>query len=282
MIKGFIYFFFNNLYKATLILKPLLMTTWKIKTIKKVKLNKPVLIEGMPGIGNVGKIAADLIVEQLKAEKMLSFFSYCLPNSVFVKEDSMIELPKIEMLYKKKGKTDFLFLVGDVQPMREEDSYRFAEAVLDAALKHSCSEIITLGGIGLQELPKKPRVFCTGNDKKFVQEFVKLGANDKLYGVVGPIMGISGLLLGLSKEKGIRAASLLAETYGHPMHIGLREAKELMAILEKKYKLGLDMAKVEKDIKKLENEIKPIAKQQGMLEQKKLSDSAREDASYIG
>ncbi|HJX05634.1 MAG TPA: PAC2 family protein [Candidatus Nanoarchaeia archaeon] len=258
------------------------MTTWKIKTIKKVKLNKPVLIEGMPGIGNVGKIAADLIVEQLKAEKMLSFFSYCLPNSVFVKEDSMIELPKIEMLYKKKGKTDFLFLVGDVQPMREEDSYRFAEAVLDAALKHSCSEIITLGGIGLQELPKKPRVFCTGNDKKFVQEFVKLGANDKLYGVVGPIMGISGLLLGLSKEKGIRAASLLAETYGHPMHIGLREAKELMAILEKKYKLGLDMAKVEKDIKKLENEIKPIAKQQGMLEQKKLSDSAREDASYIG
>src|SRR4030042_1356548 len=282
MIKGFIYFFFNNLYKAALILKTLLMATWKIKTIKKVKLNKPVLIEGMSGIGNVGKIAADLIVEQLKAEKMLSFFSYCLPNSVFVKEDSMIELPKIEMLYKKKGKTDFLFLVGDVQPMREEDSYRFAEAVLDAALKHSCSEIITLGGIGLQELPKKPRVFCTGNDKKFVQEFVKLGANDKLYGVVGPIMGISGLVLGLSKEKGIRAASLLAETYGHPMHIGLREAKELMAILEKKYKLGLDMAKVEKDIKKLENEIKPIAKQQGMLEQKKLSDSAREDASYIG
>jgi len=258
------------------------MPEWKIKTLKKVKLNNPVLIEGMPGIGNVGKIAADLIVEQLKAEKILSFFSYCLPNSVFVKEDSMVELPKIEMFYKKKGKTDFLFLVGDVQPMREEDSYRFAEAVLEAALKHNCREIVTLGGIGLQGLPKKPRVFCTGNDKKFIQEFVKLGANDKLYGIVGPIMGISGLLLGLSKEKGIKAASLLAETYGHPMHIGLREAKELMAILEKKYKLGIDMSKVEKDISKLEKEIKPLAKQQEMLEHKKLMDAMGEDVSYIG
>src|SRR4030066_679766 len=122
MIKDFIYFFFNNLYKATLILKPLLMTTWKIKTIKKVKLNKPVLIAGMPGIGNVGKIAADIMVDQLKAEKIISFFSDCLPNSVFVQEDNMVELPRIEFRYKKKGKNDFLFLVGDVQPMREQGS----------------------------------------------------------------------------------------------------------------------------------------------------------------
>jgi uncharacterized protein (TIGR00162 family) len=258
------------------------MAEWKIKTIKKVKLNKPVMIEGMPGIGNVGKIAADLIVEQLKAEKIMSFFSYCLPNSVFVKEDNMVELPKIELFYKRKGKADFLFLVGDVQPLKEEESYLFAEAVLNQASKFKCKEIITLGGIGLQEPPKKARVFCTGNDKALINEFVKHGANDKLHGLVGPIMGISGLLLGLGKEHGIKAVTLLAETYGHPMHIGLREAKETMRILEAKYKLGLDMAEVEKDIKKFESEIKPRVKQAEMLEQKKLSDSAREDASYIG
>ncbi|KYK27151.1 hypothetical protein AYK26_00460 [Euryarchaeota archaeon SM23-78] len=258
------------------------MSDWKIKTIRRVKLSKPILIEGMPGIGNVGKIAADLIVDQLKANKLVSFLSYCLPNSVFVNEDNLVELPKIELFHKKKNNKDFLFLVGDVQPMKERDSYAFANVVIDYAEKHKCKEIITLGGIGLQEPPSKPKVYCTGNDKKFIEEFVKLGASNKLYGVVGPIMGISGLLLGLSKDKGIRAVSLLAETYGHPMHIGLRGAKELMKMLEKKYKLGIDMKKVEKDIKGFEKEMKPKAIQHELLEQEKLRELSPKDTSYIG
>ena len=48
------------------------MSDWKTTVVKKVKLNKPILIVGMPGIGNVGKIAADLMVDQLKAEKIIS------------------------------------------------------------------------------------------------------------------------------------------------------------------------------------------------------------------
>lgn len=258
------------------------MSDWKTTIIKKVKLNKPVLIAGLPGIGNVGKIAVDISVDQLKAEKILSFFSYCLPNSVFVQEDNMIDLPRIEIRHKRKGKSDFLFLVGDVQPMKEEDSYSLANAVLESVIKLGCKEIVTLGGIGLQEPPKKPKIYCTGNDKKFVDEFVKLGANNKLHGVVGPIMGISGLLLGLSKEKKIRAACLLAETYAHPMHLGLREAKELMITLEKKYKIGLDMSKVENDIAKLEKQLKPMAKQQEMLDDEKMMGKGHQDTSYIG
>lgn len=255
------------------------MSDWKVKTIKKVKLNKSVLIEGMPGIGNVGKLAADLIVEHLKADLIMSFFSDCLPNSVFVKEDNLVELPKIELYHKKKAGRDFLFLVGDVQPMKENDSYSFANAVLETVAKLNCREIVTLGGIGLQEHPKKPKVYCTGNDKKFIQEFSKLGASSKLYGVVGPIMGISGLLLGLSQPKGIRAVSLLAETYAHPLHIGLRGAKEIMKLLEKKYKLGIDMKKVEKDIKGFESELKPMSRQQELLQQAK---DRTEDINYIG
>ena len=86
------------------------MSEWKIRVTKKVSLSQPVLIEGMPGIGNVGKIAADLIVEQLRATRIISFFSYCLPNSVFVKEDNLVELPRIELYHKRKNKKDFLLL----------------------------------------------------------------------------------------------------------------------------------------------------------------------------
>jgi proteasome assembly chaperone (PAC2) family protein len=66
------------------------------------------------------------------------------------------------------------------------------------------------------------------------------------------------------------------------MHLGLREAKELMMILEKKYKMGLDMSKVEKDISKLEKQLKPMAKQQEMLDEEKMMGKGHQDTSYIG
>ena len=43
------------------------MSTWKIQQIgKKPKLNNPIFIEGLPGIGNVGKVAIDVIIDELK------------------------------------------------------------------------------------------------------------------------------------------------------------------------------------------------------------------------
>ena len=42
--------------------------TQEAKTIPK--LNNPLFIEGLPGIGNVGKIAVDFLVEELKAKKL--------------------------------------------------------------------------------------------------------------------------------------------------------------------------------------------------------------------
>jgi len=252
---------------------------WKITILKNLKLKESVLIEGMPGIGNVGKIAADMLVEQLKAEKVASFFSFCLPNSVFVKDNNMVELPKIELFHKKVGKKDYLFLLGDVQPMDSEDSYNLTESILGLVAKYKCKEIIALGGIGLQESPEKPKLYCTGNNEKLIKEFTSLGVSNNLYGFVGPIMGITGLLLGLSAKRKMDALALLCETSVHPMHIGLREAKELMSIIEKKYKLGVSLEKVEKNIKKLEQGMKPILRQQELGKGK---NEPHSDTSYIG
>jgi hypothetical protein len=65
--------------------------TWKItKTVKKIpKLKNPILIEGLPGIGNVGKVAVDFIIDELKAKKLYDIFSYTFPHSVFVNEKSL-------------------------------------------------------------------------------------------------------------------------------------------------------------------------------------------------
>ena len=52
------------------------MSSWKIKPVgKKPNLKNPVLIEGLPGIGNVGKIVVDFMVDELKAQKVYEIYS---------------------------------------------------------------------------------------------------------------------------------------------------------------------------------------------------------------
>jgi uncharacterized protein (TIGR00162 family) len=256
------------------------MSEWKIKTHKKIKLKNPVLIEGLPGIGNVGKIAADLMSEQMKTKLLYSIFSHSLPNSVFVTEDNLVELPTLEIHHKRHNGKDYLFLLGDFQPMKEEDSYDFSQTIVDLMKKTGGKEIVTLGGIGFQQLKKKPKVYCTGNDKKFIESFSKVGTTNQLYGIVGPIIGVSGLLLGLSGREKIPAAALLAETVADPVHVGLIEAKQLMTVLKKKYGFDIDMKKLNKDIKDFQDQLKPILDKQ--QEVKELPGAVAKDTNYIG
>ena len=227
---------------------------WNIKVFKKPKLKSPVLIEGLPGIANVGKIVVDYLIEELEAVKIMSFFSFDLPNSVFVGENNLVELPRIELFYKKiKGK-DFLFLAGDVQPSSERASYVFSELILDLVGKYGCKEIVTLGGIGLSEPPEKPDVFCAGNNEAFVKKFLSKGAKNNVYGLVGPIIGISGLLVGLSAKRKIRATALLAETFGHPMYLGLKGARSSIKVLNKVYGFEISLKSLNKEIKLVDEE----------------------------
>ncbi|MEE9525547.1 MAG: PAC2 family protein, partial [Candidatus Woesearchaeota archaeon] len=87
--------------------------SWKISLHgKKPKLNKPILIEGLPGIGNVGKVAVDFLIDELKAVKLYELFSYTFPHSVFVNEQNLVELPKIEIYYVKMKKGNDLLLLA--------------------------------------------------------------------------------------------------------------------------------------------------------------------------
>jgi len=262
--------------------------SWQLIPIKKrmPKITNPILIEGLPGIGNVGKIAADFIIDDIKAKKIYELFSYDLPNSVFVNEKNLVELPAIEIFHKKIKNQDFLILTGDVQPTYEKSAYELCETVLKTFLELDGKFIITLGGIGLSEIPPKPAVYCTGNNSEFIEKFIKrTKINPELYGVVGPIIGISGLLLGLGQKLNIDAISLLAETFGHPAYLGINSSKELIKVLDKKLKLGINIKKLEKEITDLEKEIGSML--EGSNVQRKASKlkkirSLTKETSYIG
>ncbi len=259
--------------------------SWTITPVSKKKevLKKPVLIVGLPGIGNVGKVAVDYLIDKLDAKPYVEFFSQSFPHSVFVTEENLVELPNITLYLVKQKTRDILLLGGDVQPTDEEASYQFAEAALGLMKQYGCSEIITLGGIGLPQVPRDPKVYMTGNDKELITKYGKsTGANTKLYGVVGPIIGTSGLLLGLSKKKNIPAVCFLAETFGHPMYLGMRGSKAIIEALNKSLSLGVSIEQLNKEISEIEKDVQ-AGEEPKQGKYRKFKDSMTpQDTNYIG
>ena len=262
---------------------------WKIAQFGKTpKLNKPVFIEGLPGIGNVGKVAVDFLIDELKAKKLYEITSYTFPHSVFVNEDNLVELPIVEVFYKRfnGSRPDLLLLGGDVQPVDEISSYEFSEKILDIVERFNGKDIITLGGIGLADIPKKPKVYCTGNSKKIIDRYKNDLVSNQLYGVVGPIVGVSGLLLGLASKREMEAISFLAETYGHPMYLGIKGAKEILKVLDKKLSLNIDINKLDREIKDIENELikktEQFSEVTKQIALKKFQRKFGKDVDYIG
>ena len=58
------------------------MSITRLVEYRKVRLNRGVLIQGLPGIGLVGKIAVDYIVSELGLEKVAEVYSghFLLPT----------------------------------------------------------------------------------------------------------------------------------------------------------------------------------------------------------
>ena len=244
------------------------------------KLNNPVLITCVPGIGNVGKIVGDYILEHKKPKKIATFFSYHMPNIVYVGQNHLVDMPHMG-LYHLGGKQDILILLGDFQPTNEESCFSFCETVLDVVEEFNCKEVLTLGGIGLNEIPEKPKVYVTGNNKKFVNTFKKDIVDHKLYGVVGPIVGITGLLLGLAQRRKINGASLLSETLNHPMYLGLRGAHVIINVLNHHLKLKVPLHQLDEEIKAVESELRS-AEDMISKKYKSIQPQIKNEVNYIG
>ena len=263
------------------------MDKWIIdkKIGESVKLNNPILIEGLPGIGNVGKIAVDFLIDQLDHKVMYTIYSTSFPHSVFVNEDNLIEMPSVTLYSVKLKERDLILLSGDVQPVDEESSYEFSNLIVELAHKHGWKEVITLGGIGLGTEPNNPKVYGVANCEEAKNKFSKLSSRVNFKKIkADAIIGATGLILGISKLKKMYGVSLLVETFGHQFHIGLKESKALLKALKDILEVEVKLSELDREIKREEKEkVKSIEDQKKVLSKTvKRMYNKSSDTSYIG
>ena len=244
---------------------------------KKPKLNKPILIEGLPGIGNVGKLAVEHLIDSVKATKFAELHSKDFPPQVFINTDGTIELVNNEFYYwksKNKKQRDLILLTGDYQGLSSQGQYELVEKILDIIEELGVKEMVTLGGYGLGHEIRDPKVLCATTEKNLVKTMKKYGAIFKKNEPGGGIVGASGLLLGLGKLRGIQGTCLMGETPGYL--VDPKSAKAVLKILMKITNVDINLAALEKKAKEIEH----IAHQ--LKEMESLSKEKSEELKYIG
>ncbi len=241
-------------------------------------LDNPVLLEGLPGVGNVGKLAADHLVDELKATKFATIYSRFLPPQVIVDDDSVVRLVDNSLYFWRSSKPwqhDIIFLVGDFQGITPEGQYELAMAVIELAEEMGVNRIYTLGGYGIGKIVQEPRVLGAATDISIVEELSEYGLEFSRGDPGSGIVGASGLLLGLGKTRGINGTCLMGETSGY--FVDPAAAKAVLQILTKILKVDIEYQKLVDKATQIEDFHASILKD---LEQS--VEKGSKDLNYIG
>jgi uncharacterized protein len=219
-----------------------------IKQFAEIQPNNPVLIEGLPGLGLVGKIALRYMIKQLKAKKIAYLYSPHFPYFVLVNKKGNVRLLRGAFYYVQNPKgTDLILFTGDSQSQTIEGQYEIADQILAFSEKNNVKTIATIGGYRM-EPKEKPKVFIAATSQEIIDKALQAGATLSTSG--SPIVGTAGLILGLAKFKKIGALCLLGETRGYlPDPLA---AKSVLEVLKAAFNFDLDLKGLNEEIARAE------------------------------
>ncbi|WP_297416922.1 proteasome assembly chaperone family protein [Thermococcus sp.] len=167
-------------------------------------IENPLLIEGYPGVGLVGHIAANFLVRELGME-MVGYV-----ESPFIPPMALILDGKPNPPLRFYGKDNVIIAVADVYvaPTLVNEIVRELTTYLK---KRNAEKVISLGGIGIGFFKEQMDVWGVGAREELNKELEGNGVKLLQY---GSIMGMSGRLLLEASRNKLDAYVILGETFG--------------------------------------------------------------------
>jgi len=209
-----------------------------LRRLSEPTLENPVFIQGLPGFGNVGRIAAHLAIKFCDAKLFAELYSPSFPDYISISPKGIAHLPRYEFYYAPMEKNNLVIMTGEIQPSFDDvvAHYEVSEDVMDFVESLGSRFIITMGGIPMTE--EKAQVYIAATSPRLAAEFMEKGA--VIYSK-GRIVGGTGLTLAMAKERKLEGVSLLGTTTGFraDREAGFLVFKFLMKSLGKEIKEGL-------------------------------------------
>ncbi|MFT4880186.1 MAG: hypothetical protein ACI9CA_000551 [Natronomonas sp.] len=250
------------------------MDEFDIETVAEPTLTDPVLVEGLPGVGHVGKLAAEHLVEELDSELVRRVYSTHFPPQVSV-DDGVSTLANAEVYAVSTGEgRNLLVLTGDHQAQDGPGHYGLTDTFLDVAEDLGVGRVFALGGVPTGELIEEYDVVGAATSAAERDDLTEAGVEFREDEPAGGIVGISGLLLGLGERRDVPAACLMGETSGYL--VDPKSAQAVLEVLQDVLGFEVDFGSLEERAEEMEEVVRKIQEMEGSPA------AADEDLRYIG
>jgi uncharacterized protein len=213
-----------------------------------IETTNPVLINGFPGIGLVGNIACQHIIDELKMTQKGTIDSKYFPP-IAVLFNGIVSMP---VRIYESTQHNLLVIISDI-PVHPTISHDLSKEIINWAQQINVKEIIPIAGIAT--MSGEHRVFGSATTSELLERI-----KDKVeIFQVGTISGIAGSIMTTCYLQKIPAISLLGET--HSQNPEPRAAIAVIQALNSIYNLQIDTQNLLEQAKQIEIELQKLADQ---------------------
>ncbi|MFC6874489.1 proteasome assembly chaperone family protein [Halobellus marinus] len=248
----------------------------EIETLAEPPLRDPALVEGLPGVGHVGKLAAEHLLEEFDSDLVARVYADEFPPQVGVDDDGVASLACAEFHAVDAGDRDLVVLTGDHQAQSHSGHYHITDAFLDVADSFDVEDVYALGGVPTGELVEEPDVLGAVSDADDIDALADAGVSFREGEPAGGIVGVSGLLLGLGGRRGFSSVCLMGETSGYL--VDPTSAQAVLEVLETVVGFTVDYDTLEERAE----EMKEVAEKIQEMQNQQSGMPTDDDLRYIG
>jgi uncharacterized protein (TIGR00162 family) len=255
----------------------MVMEKTRIELEREVEAENPVFVEGLAGIGHIGRNTVSYIADQTEAEEIGEVSSHHFPPHTIVNDDKTVEPIKNKIYELKRDGRDIILLEGNAQAGTPEGHHEVAEKVMNFIEDIGAEEVITVGGYGTGDVVEDPEVFGAVSLEEMKEKYSDSGI--QFEHDVGQIVGISGLLIGLAQDREMDGLCLLGETPGFLLS-DPKSTEAVLQALEDILGLDLDYSKLDEKVEESQEVLKKL--QNLKKSQKPDEEQQSSDLGYIG
>jgi len=235
--------------------------TITIRNIAKHNLKDAVLIDGFPGVGLVGTIVANFLINTLKLEQIGVIDSYKFPAISVIKDGephNPMRLYSGEQICNDGTCNQVAVCVSEFTPPAEITKH-LVNSLMDWAENNGCTKIISAEGFstGPKADGEKNDVYGVASSSGARTWIKDAKVKPFTYGTVG---GITGSLLNEGKVRKLNVLGLLAEVTEDAPD-AMAAANVIKAIDELLLAIELDPEPLLKEAQNLEKEVKNVRDQ---------------------
>ena len=196
------------------------------------------MLHAVPGVGNVGKLVTDSLVNTHESTLVARILHPDLPPHATLNEDGILTPPSLDIhsVILPDG-CNILTLSSNFQPLTPAGQYEVASSLLECCKEAEIGRLLILAGLSAEPGNEAVHVVCASEED--VNAITEMGVEVSKEHPAAGIIGMTGMVSSLAPTFNQPAACVIAETVG--TSVDSVAADRLVAFLKDSFKLDLGL-----------------------------------------